>query len=293
MTDTMPVSVVVPVRNGAATIGELLHALEQQAPRPGPTEVIVVDNGSTDDTREVVAQHNVTLLTESTPGPSAARNCGLRHASGDVVVHTDADAVPSRRWLNELVAAFDDPSVVLAAGRTVSFPPATAAERYVAASALFETDLMIAREEFPFAPSVNIAVRRAAAEAVGGWSEDMPTGEDADFCHRVLAAYPGSIAYRPAAVLMHHHRADDDALRRQARDYGSGVARVYRRYPDEVPWTWRRTFAVVRLLAARTVRPLVLRARRAPAADLEFARYDRLWAWSFWRAFAGTYRAGG
>src|SRR5260370_26945355 len=106
--DPSSVSVVIPVLNGEATIGELLGALLTQRDPPAATEVIVVDNGSVDATRDIVRRAGVTLLEEPVRGPAAARNCGLRQARGDVVAHLDADTLPTSRWLAELVAPFAD-----------------------------------------------------------------------------------------------------------------------------------------------------------------------------------------
>ena len=107
------VSVVIPVYNGSATIGDTLRSLQAQSGAPA-FEVIVVDNGSTDATREVVSRFDVTLLDEVTRGPAAARNRGLRDARADIVAHCDADTVLTRRWLSELVEPLRDPGVAVA-----------------------------------------------------------------------------------------------------------------------------------------------------------------------------------
>jgi glycosyltransferase involved in cell wall biosynthesis len=294
VSETLSVSVVVPVLNGAASIGSLLDALGQQAVPPPDCEIIVVDNGSTDGTPDIVRRFGVTLLEEGVRGPAAARNRGLRHATGEVVAHLDADTQPSRRWLAELVAPFAAPQVVLTAGRTVCYPQDTAAGRYVAASGLYETERAINREPFPFAPSLNMAIRRAAAEAVGGWATDMMTGEDVDFSHRVLRAFPSRIVYRPGAVLFHRTRATAEELRRQAWTYGEGAAHLYLRYPEVVRWDLPKTLVLGGRLILRSAMPTILAAGhaigRASAKDVEFARYHRLWTWWFWRGFFSMYR---
>ena len=94
-------SVVVPVLNGEDTIGDLLIALTHQRGVSGNVEFIIVDNGSTDNTKEIVGAYEVMLLHEPKPGPSAARNRGLYHASGEIVAYLDADTIPTRRWLAE------------------------------------------------------------------------------------------------------------------------------------------------------------------------------------------------
>src|SRR3954447_26423119 len=110
------VSVVVPVRDGARVIGECLDALTAQRGAP-PYEVLVVDNGSTDNTAAAVRAHPSapTLVTESRPGSYAARNAGIIAAAGSVLAFTDADCTPAPTWLAAAMAALD--GAELGAGR--------------------------------------------------------------------------------------------------------------------------------------------------------------------------------
>ena len=110
MTAAPATSVGIPVFNGEETLGDLLAALKTQAGVPGLFEIIVVDNGSTDRTTEITRAHGALLLHQPVRGPSAARNLGLARAQSDIVLFTDADTVPSRRWLASLLAAFEDPA---------------------------------------------------------------------------------------------------------------------------------------------------------------------------------------
>src|SRR5688500_11467585 len=198
------VSVVVPVLNGEATIGDMLRAITACSPRPSQLEIIGVDNGSSATTREIVSRYDgVTLLTEPRRGAAAARNTGLRHATGEVILHCDADTLPTRRWIAELASCFRDPAVNLAAGRTLNFPPTTPAERYLAGFQLYDAEVNINRPVLPFAASMNMAVRRSAALAIGGWNEEMMTSEDVDFCTRLLHQHPAPICYAPTALRFH------------------------------------------------------------------------------------------
>jgi glycosyltransferase involved in cell wall biosynthesis len=286
------VSVVIPALDSADTVGDTLRALDRQS-GASALEVIVVDNGSSDGTADVARAFGATVLEEPTPGPSAARNRGLRHARGDIVAHVDADTVPTRQWLEAIVSPFADPGVLLVAGRNISYPPSTAAERYVAASGLIESERAVHRPKFPFSPSMNMAVRRDAALDIGGWSEDLRTGEDVDFSFRLRRARGCAIEYAADAIVLHRNRNDDDALRRQAWTYGEGAASLYRKYPEESAWNARTVAVLAGQLVTRAARPpLLTMARRAGFGsdeELEFARYHWLWTWAFWRGFASRY----
>jgi glycosyltransferase involved in cell wall biosynthesis len=296
MKQTPSVSVVIPVLNGANTIANTLWALVRQARGPAKTEIIVVDNGSTDNTREVVRQFDVRLLNETTRGPSAARNRGLHAASGDVILYTDADTLPTRSWLAELIDAFHDPGTVIAGGRVLGYPPKTAAERFMATYGIWEPENNIFRPTFPFVPSLNLAVRRDAALKIGGWDEDMFTGEDVDFSYRILEQFAGAIAYREHAILFHQHRQTADELRKQAWTYGEGGAQMYLKYPETVNWDFSKTMHVCGLLTRRGMAPLVYRLGSLlgvrSAKRVELARYHRLWSWWWWRGFLSMYRNG-
>lgn len=291
------VSVIVPAYNAAPTIGAMLNAVVHQVDAPSNLEIIVVDNGSTDGTPDVVRRFSgVTLLAESKRGPSAARNRGLHHAIGDIIVHLDADTVPTRTWLGNLIAPFCKPEVVLAAGRTLTFHPTTAVERYIAGAGLYETDRAISRLPFPFVPSLNMAVRRSAALKVGGWAEELMTAEDVDFSHRVLKAYPVEIAYASNAILFHRVRATQPELVALARSYGQGVARMYLRYSDEVGWDAIKTAKIKSRLALRALITASLRCgqavRLATTQQVEFSYCHFVWSRNFAQGFFDEYYHG-
>jgi glycosyltransferase involved in cell wall biosynthesis len=282
--------VVIPVFNGAATIGDMLQALVTQSPVPGEIEIIVVDNGSTDETREIVSLFpGVHLLTDARRGPWAARNRGLRAARCDLVLHCDADTLPSRRWVWEMARCLAGTDAQIAAGKTLSYPPETAAERYIGRAQMYEAEFNIARPVMPFAASMNMAVRRDSALAIGGWNEEMMTAEDVDFSTRLLARYSGEIRYAEGAVLFHRNRSSDEALKKQAWTYGEGAADTYRRYPAVVTWTARQYVALVPTLVGRSLAPLWFQAVRilgkSDEREVEHARYHRMWTWWFWGGF--------
>ena len=269
------VSVVIPALDSADTVGDTLRALDRQS-GASALEVIVVDNGSSDGTADVARAFGATVLEEPTPGPSAARNRGLRHARGDIVAHVDADTVPTRQWLEAIVSPFADPGVLLVAGRNISYPPSTAAERYVAASGLIESERAVHRPKFPFSPSMNMAVRRDAALDIGGWSEDLRTGEDVDFSFRLRRA---PVARSSTPPTRSSCTGTATTTTRCAGRPGPTV-RARPRCTASTPRNRRGTRRTVAVLAGQLVTraarpPLLTLARRAGFGsdeELEFAR---------------------
>lgn len=104
------VSVVVPARNEEKLLPRCLSALRQQ--EAGDFEIIVVDSASTDDTKKIARSFGARVIRLEEPGVARARQAGFEAADGDIIVSTDADAISSPDWLQQIVAPFADPAVV-------------------------------------------------------------------------------------------------------------------------------------------------------------------------------------
>ncbi len=288
-------SVVVPVLNAASTLGDALTGLLHQIDTPDKSETIVVDGGSTDDTREIARKFNVTLLETRKPGVAAARNLALSNSSGDVFVELDADSTPTRRWLSELVSPFLDSQVVLAGGLTLDFRAETPSQRYVAASGIHSPQTNVLRQIIPFVPGGNFAVRREAAVGISGWDEQFLSGDDVEFSYRLLKAYPTKIRFVPTAVLLHRNRRTDGELRAQAWNYGQGAAHVYLRFPEAAQWDLPKSMKLIWTIATRTIMPELMRTGNllgiVSSERVHFSYYHRFWTWWFWRGFFSMYES--
>lgn len=289
MTSDISVSVVVPVLNDASTVRDTLQALVQQRDIPKKTEIVIVDGGSTDGTQDVIRRFPVKLLEERKPGPGAARNLGLREAKGDVIAHLDGDTIPVRRWLHNLVEPFRNQQTILAGGRIIDYCPSTAAERYIVASGLHDPVTSIFRRDFPFVPSINMAVRRESALAIGGWKDQFITGEDEDFSFRLMQQLGARITYVPDAVVFHRGRKSAEELRVQAWTYGQGAAHVYLSNPEVLSWGVSNSIKLTATISRRTLFASLTRAANmlglASWEQVEFAVYHRFWTWWWWRGF--------
>src|SRR5579872_2890791 len=159
MADDRPVvSVVIPVRNEERRLPKCLDALWRQQGAP-PFEVLVVDNGSADATKDIASRHPIhaRVLTELLPGPYAARNTGIRAAEGEVVALTDADCVPGSNWLCEGVTALAaGADLVGGAIRQQSSDRPNMWERYDRATYLRQEEFIVTES---FAATANLIVR--------------------------------------------------------------------------------------------------------------------------------------
>jgi cellulose synthase/poly-beta-1,6-N-acetylglucosamine synthase-like glycosyltransferase len=200
------VTVVVPVRDGVATIRTCIEALlTQDWPREA-LELIVVDNRSTDATRAVVAEYPVRLVEERRVQSSyAARNRGVAASHGHLLAFTDADCVPDPGWVRALAAAFADHRVGLAAGPIEAWRAERLVERYQAVRAL-RAERAAHHPVMPFAQTANAACPRVVFDAVGGFDAACAFGGDLDFCWRVQRSTGLKLAYQTAAVVRHRHR---------------------------------------------------------------------------------------
>ena len=275
------VSVVVPVLNGEATLGECLAALGAVDYPPERREVIVVDNGSTDATAAIVKRRPVTYLWEPRRGPAIARNAGIGAAAGDVVAFTDADCLPTTGWLREMIRPLGDQDVGGVAGEILPFPPKTAAERYAARIRHLSPRRYLNRPIFPFAVTANLAFRREVFDRAGRFDPEAPRGgESTDFCTRFFRACGQRLELAPRAVVFHRHRTTSRDLFAQQWGYGRGHAYLYLKYRDELPWGAAETARVYRDLAA-TIAGLGSTAVRSSLGsssrgELEFRYFDSL-----------------
>jgi len=113
-------SIVIPAHNEAKRISKCLQALQHQTLRPQDYEIIVIDDGSEDDTAAVAARHGARVIRQQNKGPAVARNAGIDQARGEIILFLDADCVPEEHWAERLRAPIADGSAEGAVGRIVS-----------------------------------------------------------------------------------------------------------------------------------------------------------------------------
>ena len=227
------VSVIVPVYDDAARLILCLEALHQQTYAPDRFEVVVIDNGSSEDIVGACRGFaQVRCVDEPRPGSYVARNTGVAASSGEVLAFTDADCLPQRDWLEQGVHRLErSPEGTIVGGSVPVFAkdPArpTSAELYESAFAFPQRRRI---EEEHWGVTANLFVPSIVMAAVGPFDERARSGGDAEWCRRAHAA-GYRIVYEEAARVDHPARSSVAELLRKARRVGGG-ARVARR---EVP----------------------------------------------------------
>ena len=223
-------SVIVCTRDGRERMAACLGSLARLS--PAAHEVIVVDDGSTDGTADLVAADFpwVRLVRLEPSGLSAARNAGAAAATGEVLAFTDDDCRADPAWLGELARTFAR-GWDAAGGPNLPPPPADAVEAVIAAAPGAASHVMLDDAEAEHVPGCNLAVRRTAYFAIGGFDARFRTaGDDVDFCWRLRDA-GFRIGFAPNAFVWHHRRATPRGYLRQQAGYGRAEAMLRRKHP--------------------------------------------------------------
>ncbi|MGW0027186.1 mycofactocin biosynthesis glycosyltransferase MftF [Rhodococcus sp. NPDC003383] len=228
---TSDVTVVVPAKDNPAGLRRLLQALES-------VRVIVVDDGS--ETPFVAPETGqVTVLRhETSRGPAAARNTGMRAATTPFVAFLDSDVVPRIGWLEAILGHFTDPAVALVAPRIVALDPDSAPlARYEHARSSLDLGrreaAVVAGSPVAYVPSAAMVVRRDVLDELGGFDETMHVAEDVDLCWR-LQQSGWRLRYEPVARVAHDHRIGFRKWFTRKAFYGTGAAPLAARHPGSV-----------------------------------------------------------
>lgn len=212
-------SVVVCSYNGAKTLDRCLASLKDI--NYPDYEVVLVDDGSTDDTQEIAARHPwVKNIRQENKGLSFARNVGAHASSGEVIVYTDSDCMADPDWLYYLIGTLLSGDYAGVGGPNISPPAENWVQACVAAAPGGPSHVLLTDVVAEHIPGCNMAFHRWAFDQVGGFDpEYRKAGDDVDFCWR-LQQSGGVIAFSPAAIVWHYRRFTLKAFRKQQEGYG-------------------------------------------------------------------------
>jgi lipopolysaccharide/colanic/teichoic acid biosynthesis glycosyltransferase/glycosyltransferase involved in cell wall biosynthesis len=227
-------SVIVPSFNSRETIASCLEALLHQSVPPGEYEIIVVDDGSTDGTEEIVRGYDVTYLPQPHRGPAAARNLGVAQAGGDIVLLTDADCVPAADWIEKMSLPFEDDEIVGVKGVYRTRQQELMA-RFIQLEYEDKYKRMRKHRFIDFIDTYSAGYRRDVLLTNDGFDSGFPGAsvEDQELSFR-LAKRGYKMVFQPEAVVYHHHAADLTSYIRKKFRIGYWKVRVHVRHPQKI-----------------------------------------------------------
>lgn len=213
------VSVIVCSYDGGRTLAACLRSL--LAINYPDYEVILVDDGSKDDTQELVKEFPaVKNIVQPNMGLSYARNAGAAAATGEVFAYTDADCMADPDWLYYLIGTLISGDYAGVGGPNISPPAEQWVQACVAAAPGGPSHVLLTDVVAEHIPGCNMAFHRWAFDLVGGFdTEYRKAGDDVDFCWRLQQA-DQVIAFSPAAIVWHYRRFTLAAFQKQQEGYG-------------------------------------------------------------------------
>jgi glycosyltransferase involved in cell wall biosynthesis len=198
-------SIIIPTFNGASRIVGCLDSLMKQT-AGRDVEILVVDDGSTDNTAKVVAGYSsVRLITQANAGPASARNRGALEARGTILLFTDDDCVPMPDWLEAMLGPFKDRDVVGAKGVYRTHQKSLTA-RFVQIEYEDKYRLMAGLPSIDFIDTYSAAFRRDRFLEMTGYDTSFPVAcaEDIELSYR-MSALGWKMKFVPAAIVYHTH----------------------------------------------------------------------------------------
>ena len=244
----MHLTVIIPTFNGAEHLADQLEAFANQI-SPGPFEVIISDNGSTDGTRKIVEQYigkvpGLRIIDSSDRrGRSHARNAGAEAATTEALAFSDQDDVVGDDWVRAMGTALENYDFVTG---PIESKMLNAHWRIQHSS--YPEHAPYVHKHPPYlahAPATNLGIKRALHQSIGGFDESFTFAwEDSDYAFRLQLAGT-KLHFVPDAIVHYRLREDFASIYRQARAYGKGNVAFYKKYEPmaSIHGSWKSEIA--------------------------------------------------
>jgi glycosyltransferase involved in cell wall biosynthesis len=225
------ISVVVCTYNGSRTIRNCFeNLLKLDYPN---FEVIVVNDGSTDESANIAREYDFRLISSENQGLSSARNIGLEAATGEIVVFIDDDAFPDRDWLKYLAATFLTTDCAGVGGPNIAPIGDGKIADCINNAPGGPAHVLVSDREAEHVPGCNMAFRKDCLKAIEGFDPQFKiAGDDVDLCWRIQQC-GGWLAFAPAAMVWHHRRNSVRTYWKQQINYGKAEALLERKWPQK------------------------------------------------------------
>jgi GT2 family glycosyltransferase len=309
LNDQLAISVIIPTYNRKGVLRKTLEMLQYQTLPPDRFEVILVDDGSSDGTPEMVAalepSYRLEMHDQANHGAAAARNLGAREARGEILLFLDSDMLASKELLASHLAKHCSSGRSLVVGPREELDHGTNAP-FSKSSGALEKDYRFKSSELTFqeAFTCNLSVKSSCWSVLEGFDERFPASgyEDIDFAYR--AAQAGfSIIPCPEARALHNHPLTFKQQCDQARNYHRSAALLFRKHPelrgqiihlrDKEPVNWKEDTAalIIRKLVRRllSLKPVLHVLIVTFNVFQNFLASRRLLEWIYWKII-GSYQ---
>lgn len=231
------ISIIVPVFNSEKTLTACIKSLLDLDYPSDSNEIIFIDDGSTDNTSEILKNYPVKVIKTKNQGPSIARNIGIKEASGNFVAFTDSDCIVKKNWLNALLNGFENDEKTAAVGGNQlavdDDPPfAKRIQKMLELLGFLQgyTKNYTEITSVEHNASCNVMYRKSCIEEIGGFLPGLFPGEDVelDYC---LQKSGYSIKYAPESQVFHHRPENIKKFFKMMFNYGkSSGGFMFRRY---------------------------------------------------------------
>lgn len=231
------VSVIIPVKDRAHDLRECIESLMVLDYPADKLEILVVDDGSSEDVIGEVRSFPVkTYRMPSSIGQSACRNFAAQRSKGEILAFLDSDCTVTPRWLKEQVPLFSRPKIGAVGGYIEGFYNQTLLDRYEKGRSplnMGQREQESGDDSSPlYVPSCNLLVTRDIFFLLRGFREDFRVGEDVDFCWR-LRKLGKSLLYHLKGKVYHKHRNRLVAMLKRRFDYGTSEASLLNYHSDK------------------------------------------------------------
>jgi cellulose synthase/poly-beta-1,6-N-acetylglucosamine synthase-like glycosyltransferase len=225
------ISIIVPAFNEEAVIGECVESLLNLDYPEQLLEIIVIDDASTDRTKEILSGFSrIQVLSGGHQGPSAARNRALKLAKGEFVAFTDADCIVPPEWLKELMRGFESDLIAGVGG--IQKPRQDASEMELVVDQVFNLLGFVANYSrkkpqlglIDHNASCNVIYRKSVLIQLGGFDEALWPGEDVELDYRIIKAGYRLVQNPNVAVC---HKRPNNFAQFNAMMYKYGQAQAY------------------------------------------------------------------
>ncbi len=230
------ISVIVPAYNTEKTIQKTLVALNNQNYLKNNFEIVCVDDGSTDGTKEIIKRFKrVKLIVAEHKGPAAARNLGVKHAKGEILLFTDADCVPSKNWIRNMAEPFRDKEIEGVSGTYKTLNKNSLTARF-AGYEINERHKKLRKEKYTdFIGTYSAGYRRKTFLEFGGFDTTFSTasGEDPELSFK-MSMKKLKMIFQPKAFVYHKH--PDSLWKYLKQKFWRGYWRIflYRKHPHKM-----------------------------------------------------------